>query len=440
MFQKIIMLYKNNKMWIILSGYVLISLLLSTIIILIDNRTLPIQQYIPTILFTTVDLAKEILGMLAGVLLTITTFTFSTILIVLTMYSSQFSPRVVENFLTNKITMKVLGIYVGGFFYCIMTLLFMRNLNLNYLVISATVAVIYSILCILYFVVFVYTVSSSIQANKLIERLYNESNQAIKNTILFLKDKERIDRFSFDQCDSPIEIFSKKNGYLDLINFDLIWSLIKDLDCKIFIDSSIGDYLSENQRVGAFYYPKGKTDEDFINQLSDYFSIGDERYAYNDYKFSLQKIIEISLRAISPGINDPYTAIRCIRMLGVLLGKLAGIDGHYTIIQSDESKAAIIYESLDFRKDIYYTFHQIVHYGKADLSVVLSLFEALEIISRKASIYNQIVVKEFAEYVYSICISKYHHKMDIDLIKEKSDRIMQVTRRDINAGVKDTID
>jgi len=425
MFQKIIASYKNNKIWIGLSGYVLIALFLSMIIILIDNRTLPIQQYIPALLFTTVDLAKQILGMLAGVLLTITTFTFSTILIVLTMYSSQFSPRVVENFLTNKITMKVLGIYVGGFFYCITTLLFMGNVNLNnYLVISATVAVIYSILCIICFVVFVYTVSSSIQANKLIERLYNESNQTIENTISFLKDKKRIDMYSFDQYDSQIGIFSTKSGYLDFINFDLIWNLIKDLDCKIFIDSGIGDYLSEKQRIGVFYYPEGKKDEDLINQLSACFSVGDERYAYNDYKFSLQKIIEISLRAISTGINDPYTAIRCTRMLGVLLGKLAGIDGHCTLIQSDESKAAIIYESLDFRKDIYYTFHQIIHYGKADISVILSLFEALEIIGRKASLCNQSVVKEFAEYVYSICISKYDHRMDTDLIKEKKDSIL----------------
>ena len=58
------------------------------------------------------------------------------------------------------------------------------------------------------------------------------------------------------------------------------------------------------------------------------------------------------------------------------------------------------------------------------MSVVLALFEALEIISRIASQYNQIVVKEFAEYVYSNCISNYDHKMDIDLIKEKMDSLV----------------
>ncbi len=423
MSQKIIMFYKNNKIWIYLSGYVLLALFLSTIIILIDNRTLPIQHYIPAILFTKIELAKEILIMLAGVLLTITTFTFSTILIVLTMYSSQFSPRVVENFLTNKITMKVLGIYTGGFFYCITTLLFMRNVELNYFVISGTVAVIYSILCIMYFIVFVYTVSLLIQANKLIERLYNESNQTIENMISFLKDKERVSEYNFDQSESKIELYSNKSGYLDLIDLNLIWNLIKDLDCKIFIDLSIGDYISEKQIIGTLYNAQGKTDEGFINQVSNCFSIGDERYENNDYKFSLQKIIEISLRAISSGINDPYTTIRCIRMLGVLLSKLAGIDGRFTIIQSEESKSEIVYGSLDFCKVIYYTFYQIVHYGKADISIVLALFEALEIIRRKASLDNRVVVKEFAEYVYSNCISQYDHKMDIDLIKEKMDNL-----------------
>ena len=77
MFQQLYMLFKDNKKWMVLGGYFIVSLLLSVIIILIDTRIIPIQNYIPIILFTTVELAKEILGLLAGVLLTITTFSFS---------------------------------------------------------------------------------------------------------------------------------------------------------------------------------------------------------------------------------------------------------------------------------------------------------------------------------------------------------------------------
>ncbi len=423
MFQQLYMLFKDNKKWMVLGGYFIVSLLLSVIIILIDTRIIPIQNYIPIILFTTVELAKEILGLLAGVLLTITTFTFSTILIVLTMYSSQFSPRVVENFLTNKITMKVLGIYVGGFLYSIINLLFMKNADSSFLVIGATVAVLYSVLCIIYFIVFVYTVSSSIQANKLIERLHDDSMESINHKIEFLKDNERINHYSVEQYDTKTKILVKKNGYFTLINFGLIGNLIKDLDCRIYIDSNIGDYLIKNQKI-AYLYTKAEVKEDLIKELSNGFSIGDERYSLNDYMFSIQKIVELALRAISTGINDPYTAIQCIRMIGALLGKMAQIEGHYTIVQPPKSKGAIIHKSVDFRKDIYFTFYQIVHYGKKDLSVILALFEALEIIKRQGTAYNQIVVKEFAEYIYCNSISEYSHKMDIDLLKERRNEFL----------------
>lgn len=179
MFERLKMYYNGNKMWVQLGQYILISFLLAIVAILIDTKTIPGLDYIPNLFLTSIDLAKLILSTLTASLLTITTFTFSTIMVVLTMYSSNYSPRVVSNFLTDKITMKVLGIFVGGFFYCILALFFMRKSFSEYLVVSATIAVIYSVLCILYFVVFVYNVSSSIQATRLIDRLYDESYEII---------------------------------------------------------------------------------------------------------------------------------------------------------------------------------------------------------------------------------------------------------------------
>ena len=417
MLQKLLMFLKNKKMWITLGSYFLFALLLSFIMVMIDNGTWPLEALIPPLFFTSVDLAKQILSMLSGVLLTITTFTFSTILVVLTTYSSQFSPRVVENFLMNKITMKVLGIYVGGFFYCITTLLFLREKEFDALVLSATVGVLYSMLCTIYFVIFVYNVSSSIQANNLLGRLYDDSNQSIRNAVESLKDQERVNSFQNDFNDVKFKLISQKNGYVVYIDFNEILNLTKDVDCQIIVDAKIGDFISENQTVGNLFCKQADLDEKIINKLSDCISVENERLAPNDYRFSLQKMIEVALRAISPGINDPYTAIRCLRLLGVLLGKLSQIDGQYTVFKSDESKTGIFYECLDFQDDIFYTFHQIVHYGKMDISVVLALFEALEIVGRKATPANQSAVIQFKEYVYSNCISYYDHKIDIDQIE-----------------------
>ncbi len=422
MIDKLKIFYRENKMWMYLSKYILISLFLSVGVILIDTKFIPILDYIPDLLLTSVDLAKVILGTLAGALLTITTFTFSTIMVVLTMYSSDFSPRVVNNFLTDKITMKVLGIFVGGFFYCTLALFFMRKSYSEYLVVSATIAVIYSAFCIIYFVIFVYRVSSSIQATKLIGRLYDESYEIIERALKYRENQLSLDHYEIGVFRSKLEIISNKSGYLELIEFKDILEILKDIDTKVILRADIGDFVSKNQQIATLYYNKDLLDEELNDKLLSQFSIEEERIAYNDYRFSLQKIVDITLRAISPGINDPNTAIHCINIIGVLLSKLGEIKGRYTVIKDENSKSEVVYEDFHFKEDLYFSFYQIVHYGKQDISVILAIFNALKTISRSSSSEKISIIKEFGDYIYDNSINNFSHKLDIDiLVKARED-------------------
>lgn len=414
---KIRIFYNENRMWVDLSKYILISILLAVGAILIDTKFIPLLDYIPIFLLTSVDLAKLILSTLAGSLLTITTFTFSTIMVVLTMYSSNFSPRVASNFLTDKITIKVLGIFVGGFFYCILTLFFMRKVYSEYLVLSATIAVIYSALCIIYFVIFVYNVSSSIQASKLISRLYDESYEIIVRILKQRENYTSLDQYEIGVFRSKLEIISVESGYLELIDFKEILRILKDIETKFILKTDIGNFVSKNQEIGTLYYNEDLKEEELVSKLLDKFTIEEKRIAYNDYRFSLQKLVDIALRAISPGINDPNTAIHCINILGVLLSKLSEIKGRYTIIKNETSKSQVIYEDFHFREDLYLTFYQIVHYGKEDISVIIAIFNALKTISRSTSNEKTSIIKEFADYIYQNSINNFSHNIDIEMLK-----------------------
>lgn len=106
----------ENIIWIYPLGHMLIALILSYFVINLDIRGYTLYRYVPRIFLTSVSLSRTILGALTSSLLTITTFTFSTIITVLTMYSLDFSPRIVENFLKEKLSLKVLGMFLGGFF------------------------------------------------------------------------------------------------------------------------------------------------------------------------------------------------------------------------------------------------------------------------------------------------------------------------------------
>lgn len=132
--------YERNIVWIYPLINMVGALSLSLGVIYLDTRGYVIYEHVPRIFLTSVSLARKILGALVASLLTITTFTFSTIMAVLTMYSSDFSPRIVENFLREKISLKVMGMFIGGFFYSITSLLFMRDALESDLVISASYA------------------------------------------------------------------------------------------------------------------------------------------------------------------------------------------------------------------------------------------------------------------------------------------------------------
>lgn len=423
MIDKIKIFFRNNRMWMYLVEYIFISLFLSIVVIMIDARIVPLLDYIPSFLLTSVELAKVILGTLAGSLLTMTTFTFSTILVVLTMYSSDFSPRVVNNFLTDSITMKVLGVFIGGFFYCILTLFFMRNAFSEYSVLSATIAVLYAALCIIYFVIFVFRVSSSIQATKLISRLYDESYEIIERELKHREDQLSLDKYEIGVYRSKLDILSDRNGYLELIGFKDILKTLKELEVKLIIQADIGEFVAKNQEIATLYYNEDKIDENLSELILRQFSIEEERIAYNDYRFSLQKIVDIALRAVSPGINDPNTAIHCINILGVLLSKLGSIKGRYTVIRDQDSKAVVVYEDFDFKEDMYFTFYQILHYSKNDISILVSIFNALKIIIKSSTIEKKDTIREFSEYIYETSIDNFTHDFDIKVLKRAKEAI-----------------
>ena len=419
MIEKIKKFYSENRVWLYILKYILISIVLSAIAILIDTRTVPILDNIPSIFLTSVDLAKTILSTLAGALLTITTFTFSTIMVVLTMYSSDFSPRVVNNFLTDKVSMKVLGVFVGGFFYSIITLFFMKNSFSEYLVLSATIGVLYAIFSIIYFVVFIYRVSSSIQATKLIKRVYDESYEIIEDALEYKEKQENLEEYKTEMYNYNYKIKCDRSGYLQLMNLDsLLWA-IEEIDSKLIIHAHIGDFISINENIATIYFNDEALEENIKEQVLKKFTLGDERLSFNDYRVSLQKIVDIALRALSPGINDPNTAIHCINILGVLLGKLSKIKENFTVISHDDCKGIVVYEDFDFETDLYFTFYQIVNYGKTDISVVVSLLETVNKISHITDEEkNLAILKEFSDYIFQVSEENFHHKLDLNLIKK----------------------
>lgn len=362
----------KEKLWVTPAVYSLSAVALSIIFFYVDLYLIDaMSEYIPSILLTNVDLAKTIMGSLSGALLTMTTFTFSTILVVLTMYSSQFSPRTLKNFVEDRLTWRVLGIFLGGFIYNTLSLLFMRAHLYSHDVISTLVGIMIAFFCLATFAYFIHHIASTVQVGKLVVELVNDTEQVIQK---FEELESNAVSVTAGWKPDGIKqtIVAGKAGFISYIYFDRILNFAEKKNMEIELLVSIGEYVHEDKPLVTLYRADSA---DF--PIEDFFVIGEERTTEQDIEFAMQKLVEIALRAISPGINDPNTANDIIIRLGNLLGKVGNLNTGALVFTDNENKGRVLYPCPEFESIIYKVYYQVAFYGKDDISVLSAITDSL---------------------------------------------------------------
>lgn len=415
---KIKLFFYNNRRWIYCLEYIFYSVILLAIVTYIDSRYSGLTEHIPRVMLSSVELAKTVLSSLVSALLTITTFTFSTILAVFTLYHNSFTPRSVENFLDKKITMKVLGIFIGGFVYCLVSLNFMKAGEDQRLVIAGTIGVIYAIWGAVYFVIFVQNVLSGINYANLLEDIADKTDKLIEKE-LEDRDFELLDKEEWTMKDKRLA--AHESGYLEIIDIDKIKKLIEDEDIVFTIEVAKGDFVAQNETLG--YFSQDSLDDKTLEKIQKQFIFSERRIAEEDYKEGIRKIVEIATRALSPGTNDPNTAIHCIRKLSILLSHLAKVDSNHHYIKTD-GKARIYYTSKSFKEMLVEHMQPIITYGETDASVLKAVFQGLLLIKVNASEKNKKIVMAFAEDLYQSVVDNFKRESDLSLFMEIYQEIM----------------
>lgn len=419
----------RTSIWLYPAIYSGISLLLSVLISFIDQRYMGVMaNYIHGLLFTTTSLAQAVLGIIAGAFITIATFTFSTAMIVLTMYSSQFTPRVVENFLSNQTTMKSFGIFLSGFIYAITSLLLIKSSNDGSPVIAASVGVLYVIIGLIYFLIFINYVSTHIQASGLILRLHEEALTRINQYHKFVKQYDIISAEELQKIidnQEKMVVCSQSDGYIQEINYSGMQNIARDHKCIICINKVIGQFISTETRVATAYHDGS---HDLIQEVKDKIQqcllVGNKRTEVMDFSFTIQKIVEIALKALSPGINDPNTAVHCLKIIGLLLRDLADIQKGYIVMKEQDDKGYVICESYDFEVLLYDAYHQIIFYGQSDAAVMISVFKSLRFVKARASWGNVRIIDDYAVMLLERLKNNGYDPMEYRKIeKEYSDLI-----------------
>jgi len=402
------------------------------------------MSILPNVFFTSFEITKTILSTIAGSLLSIVTISFSIIMVVLTTYSTQFSPRTLQDFLKSKLTLRVLGIFIGGFVYSIVTLLFL-NSNQQNLFFSAAVGVIIVIFCIIYFVLFINHVAQSIQVNLLIDTLTTEILELVDEVREFNNTHENIRNdppYNLEQIMAREQfcIYSDQVGFIRDINGLKLSNFADENNVVINAEKMIGDYVTKNTKVFTIYYDLAEMeveelDEKKLKNCLNFILVGKERNKSKDIEFGLQKLTEVALRAISPGINDPNTAIFCIKQAAMVLDRIAKADMENTYYYSEEDKLTLIFEDVSFHYLLYKTLYQLRYYSMRDVSVAASLIEALIIIAEGTEKKIKDITWEFGNYIVHGFDEEILEDLDKKYMNKKIEELAVMTQKSKGSGI-----
>ncbi|ARI78873.1 DUF2254 domain-containing protein [Halobacillus mangrovi] len=382
----------RDSFWFLPALYGVLSILSVSVTSVLDFWIVPqVKESLPKFFLTEKSVAQTLYGSLITSILTMTTISFSTIMVVLTTYTTQFSPRTLQDFMKSRVTQHVLGVYSFGFIFALINLLLLGSDQSG--LVTPTLTVIVSIICLAFFIIFIHHSSRFVQVNNLIGQIRKSTSTVIERTFEQKNyneavewDQEEINRLKQSDLN---EVKADQSGYLQGIQFKPFIEWAKNQNIIMEANFNIGDYVQKGMPI-FYYWHFDKEKEINPEECVQYILIGNERTDIQDIEFSIQKLVEISVKAISPGINDPHTAVNCINRIGSLLAELAAVYQPLKYYSDDEENLRLIMEPRTLQDYLYKSFYQIRIYGYHDISVMNGVLEALY----KISVVNDKAVKD----------------------------------------------
>ncbi|WP_227936321.1 DUF2254 domain-containing protein [Alkalihalobacillus deserti] len=389
----------RSKFWFIPAIYGVFSILIACLSVFLDYYLN--SQFLPAFLFVDLALAHTLLSTITSSLLTMTTISFSTIMVVLTTYLSQFSPRTMQDFMTDVYTQRILGVFIGGFLYALILLLLLKDTNEELLFISPTLAVVYAMVCVGYFVFFVHHVGRWIQVSNLIHHITQNTIESIHHNYEDSSDQVADEPWKDWESEDvklvdPIHLQSKQSGYLLVIELDELIEQATQDDLIVRIEVGLGDFLEEGMILLSIWGRKSHLEPTLYER---FFHVGEERATIQDIDFGLTKLVEISLRALSSGINDPNTAISGIRALARILTVLAKKNLHRSFYNDSHQALRVIVQQRHFKDYLYKCYYQIRSPGTEDVSVLAAMIDSLQLIASQNDKQIKKTIWEFSWYI-----------------------------------------
>lgn len=372
---------------------------------------------------------RGVLTVIAGTMMTVVTMAFSFTMVALQLGSSQYSPRILRNFTGDRGNQTVLGTFIATFVYCLLVLRSVQSDAEDRTAfvpsLSISVAIVLALLCIASLIYFLHHATRTIQASVILHTTANDTRRLIRDHLDHVADVPMSDltRALCSRLPAVTTVTSNRAGYIRGIDASRLQYAAISQGMLLTIHARIGDHLFTGSPIATVQRfvglqsgdhedeevqngmmdrienmlenliesdpepdPSDDDEEPYvpeeIEQITDEvrgaFTLGLERTLNEDALFGFQQLTDIGLRAMSPAINDPRTAMLCLDQLGECLIRVRGTDERPTVAVDDDEVPRVVYPVVSFDQFMRISVQHIRHYAAGDPFVCARLASVLK--------------------------------------------------------------
>ncbi len=403
----------RSSYWFIPAVMMVGAIFLSVIMVRVDQGTENDITWIGNLVYVdSAEGAREVLSAIAGSMITVAGVVFSITMVVLSLTSQQFGPLVLIHFLRDRGNQMVLGTFVSTFVYCLLVLRTISGSDTAGFVprISVLFGIGMAIASIGVLIYFIHHVATTIQPTHILATLARSLKEELQT--LFPEGMGKaLEHLPSESLD--LETLDEKNlykqsvtaphaGYVRTIHKDRLFDEAVKHECIVRVEHDLGYFIVQGEALATVWFRNAEDAAPIREKLGSAFIIGISRTQNQDVTFMFVQLVEIALRALSPSLNDPFTAMMCVDRLKEALIVVAQRNEPSPYRFDDQHNLRVISPVTTFADLIDLSFLQIIDYSSDNRKMLSHLLVTLDDIRQHAQEpADKAIIARYSAYVHS---------------------------------------
>jgi len=339
--------------------------------------------------------AQSLLSTIASSALALAGTAFSSIMVTMTLATQQFGPRLLRNFMKDRSSQLCLGVLMGTFVYCLFIIRGPRtepNNSEDFVPqLSTIIAMVLAIASLFFFIHFIQHVLTTIQEEQVVADAYRGLESTI-HTIFPPPDAGEQERLPEPSEDAGWAVEAGKNGYIQAIDYEKLTKIARQYDVVLWAVCRSGRFIT-SRRTAVRVIQGGDdnldTDKSFLQSIQRCIYVGSNRTPEQDFEYGIRQLVEICLRALSPGVNDPFTAIDCIDYIGAALESLFARPLPGSVLRDADDNIRVVKSVTEYEGLVCAAVDQVRQASRTDCAVSCHLLDMLQNIAKTANLQEQ---------------------------------------------------